>query len=253
MQNDITEDGAEGKIAGLKLIADETRWRILRSLRASDRQVGELVTQTGLPQNLVSYHLGVLRQAGLVRQHRSDADGRATYYGVSLGELGAIYRQIGADLAIPARLALTELPAATVVFLCRANSARSQMAEGWLRTLTGGRITVRSGGTQPAQLHPLAIQVMAEAGVDIGHQQAKSIATLAALRPDLVVSVCDIAREQCALWPAVGDHLHWSIPDPVAQAQLGDALAAFRAARDELRERVDGLIAILARPAQAAA
>jgi ArsR family transcriptional regulator len=212
--------------------------------------VGELVTQTGLPQNLVSYHLGVLRQAGLVQQHRSDADGRATYYGVNLAELAARYRQIGADLSIPARITPTDLPAHTVVFLCRANSARSQIAEGWLRTLTGGRITVRSGGTQPAQLHPLATQVMTEAGVDIGHQQAKSIDTLANLVPDVIVTVCDIAREECALWPEVGDHLHWSIPDPVVIADADARLVAFRAVRDELRWRVEGLIGLLARPSR---
>lgn len=244
MKNDISSRPPDADLAGLKLIADETRWRILRALRASDRQVGELVTQTGLPQNLISYHLGVLRQAGLVQQHRSDADGRATYYGVNLGELAARYRQIGADLAIPAAITPTDLPRCTVVFLCRANSARSQIAEGWLRTLTGGRITVRSGGTQPAQLHPMATQVMAEAGIDIGHQQAKSIDALANLVPDVVVTVCDIAREECVLWPDVGDRLHWSIPDPVA-AGAEERLAAFRTVRDELRGRAEGLIGLL--------
>jgi ArsR family transcriptional regulator len=250
MKNDTSSERTDREIAGLKLIADETRWRILRALRASDRQVGELVAQTGLPQNLVSYHLGVLRQAGLVQQHRSDADGRATYYGVKLGELSALYQQIGADLAIPSRLPLTELPAATVVFLCRANSARSQIAEGWLRTLTGGRVTVRSGGTQPTQLHPLAMQAMAEAGVDIGHQQAKSIDSLAALRPDVVITVCDIAREECVLWPEVGDHLHWSIPDPAAVAGEAERLGAFRAVRDELRLRAEGLLGLLVSPSR---
>lgn len=240
-------------LAGLKLIADETRWRILRALRASDRQVGELVTQTGLPQNLISYHLGVLRQAGLVQQHRSDADARVTYYGASLGELAALYRQVGADLAIPSPLTPADLPARTVVFLCRANSARSQMAEGWLRARSGGRLTVRSGGTRPTQLHPLAAHVMAEVGVDIGHQQAKSIDALAGLAPDVVVTVCDIAREECALWPQVGAHMHWSLPDPVAPADAEAQLAAFRAVRDNLRQRVEGLLGLLVRSALPAA
>ncbi len=248
MNNDIASTGNDDGVAGLKLIADETRWRILRALRTSDRHVGEIVTQTGLPQNLVSYHLGILRQARLVHLHRSDADGRATYYGVNLGEVSARYRQIGADLAIPLRLSTTEIPAVTVVFLCRANSARSQIAEGWLRTLTGGRIVVRSGGTQPAQLHSLATQVMAEAGVDIGHQQAKSISTLTDLAPDVVVTVCDVAREECALWPEVKTRMHWSIPDPVAVTGADEQLAAFRAVRDELRGRSEGLIELLINP-----
>ena len=245
MKNDISFGHSDGELSGLKLIADETRWRLLRALRASDRQVGELVAQTGLPQNLVSYHLGVLRQAGLVQQHRSDADARATYYVVNLGELSARYRQIGTNLAIPARITPADLPARTVVFLCRANSARSQIAEGWLRTLTGGRMTVRSGGTQPAHLHPMATQVMAEAGVDIGHQQAKSIDALANLVPDVVITVCDIAREECALWPQIDTRLHWSIPDPVVVAGDAERLTAFRAVRDELRLRAEGLIELL--------
>jgi len=65
-------------LEGLRLLADETRWRLIQALRDGDHLVGELVDQTGLPQNLVSYHLGILRQAGLVRLHKSDADGRAT-------------------------------------------------------------------------------------------------------------------------------------------------------------------------------
>jgi len=253
VKSDTPSGLTDEEIVGLKLIADETRWRLLRTLRASDWQVGELVAQTGLPQNLVSYHLGVLRQAGLVQQHRSDADGRATYYGVNLGELSALYRQIGADLAIPSRLPITDIPASTVVFLCRANSARSQMAEGWLRTLTSGRITVRSGGTLPAQLHPLATQVMAEAGVDIGHQQAKSIDTLVGLVPDVVITVCDITREECALWPEVSDHVHWSISDPATVVGEAERLAAFRTVRDELRQRTEGLLGLLIRDASAAA
>jgi ArsR family transcriptional regulator, arsenate/arsenite/antimonite-responsive transcriptional repressor / arsenate reductase (thioredoxin) len=232
-------------LAGLKLIADETRWRILRALRGCDRHVGEIVAQTGLPQNLISYHLGVLRQANLVQQHRSDADGRAIYYGAKLSELRVLYQQIGADLAIPSQRPITGLPATTVVFLCRANSARSQIAEGWLRSLSGGRISVRSGGTQPAQVHPIAVQVMAEVGIDIGHQQAKSINSLAALTPDVVVTVCDIAREECALWPDVGDHLHWSIPDPAAVTGDAERLTAFRSVRDEIQQRVEGLLGLL--------
>jgi ArsR family transcriptional regulator len=233
-------------IEGLRLIADDTRWRLLQMLRTSDRQVGELVEQTGIPQNLVSYHLGVLRQAGLVRLHRSDADARVSYYGVDLPALGALYARLGRALAIPAAGG-PEAPAGRmVVFLCRANSARSQIAEGWLRALSGGRVSVRSAGTQPATLHPLAAQVMADVGVDIGHQQSKHVDTLADLTPDVVVTVCDNAREECAVWQQAGMHLHWSVADPVAVEAPEEQAAAFRTARDELRTRVEGLLALLA-------
>jgi ArsR family transcriptional regulator len=229
----------------LRLLADDTRWRVLQALRSSDRLVGELVEELGLPQNLVSYHLSTLRQAGLVRQHRSDADGRATYYGLDLVAVTRLYHQLGAALALPVAARPTALPPLTVVFLCRANSARSQIAEGWLRTLSGGRVTVRSAGTQPARLHPLAEQAMAEVGIDVGHQQSKHVDALADLAPDVVVTVCDIAREECPVWHRAGARIHWSTPDP-ARADAGpQQIAAFRAARDELRERVVGLIELL--------
>jgi protein-tyrosine-phosphatase len=230
----------------LKLLADDTRWRLLQLLRQNDCLVMELVERTGLAQNLVSYHLNSLRQAGLVQVHRSDADARANYYGVSLAGLAALYEQLGADLAIPGAIDLPALAPVTVIFLCRANSARSQIAEGWLRTLSSARVVVRSAGTHPAELHPMAVRVMAEEGIDIGHQRSKHVDELAELAPTAVVTVCDIAREECAVWLQATNRLHWSIPDP---ASVGDDTArfqAFRAVRDELRLRAQGLLALLA-------
>jgi protein-tyrosine-phosphatase/DNA-binding transcriptional ArsR family regulator len=232
-------------LEALRLLTDETRWRLLQALRTSDRLVGELVEITGLAQNLVSYHLGVLRQAGLVQIHKSDVDARATYYGIDLAAVSALYQRLGADLAVPSALPAGELPARTVVFLCRANSARSQIAEGWLRSLSGGRITVRSAGTQPARLHPLAEQVMAEVGIDIGHHQSKHVDALAGLAPEVVVTVCDIAREECAVWQQAVTRLHWSIPDPVMVPAGDGQLEAFRKVRDALGQRVEGLLAIV--------
>jgi ArsR family transcriptional regulator len=236
-----------GTLDQIKLLADDTRWTLIQALRFSDMQVSELVEQTGLAQNLISYHLGALRQAGLVHMHRSDADARANYYGIDLAALSDLYEQIGADLAIPTATPANALPQQTVVFLCRANSARSQMAEGWLRALSSGRIAVRSAGTQPATLHPMALQVMAEIGIDIGHHQSKHVDALAGLRPDVVVTVCDIAREECAVWVRAATRIHWSIPDPVPVTGEAERLAAFRSVRDDLRRRTQGLIAFLCR------
>jgi ArsR family transcriptional regulator, arsenate/arsenite/antimonite-responsive transcriptional repressor / arsenate reductase (thioredoxin) len=231
----------------LKLLADDTRWRLLCALRRSDQQVGELVEQLQLPQNLVSYHLGLLRQAGLVQTHRSDADARALYYGLNLEVVHASYQRIGASLYLDPSPLPAKLPTATVLFLCTGNSARSQMAEGWLRHLSQGRVPVRSAGTHPRALHPLATRVMAEAGVDIGYQQAKAISALADLRPDVVITVCDLAREACTPVPPGTPLLHWSLPDPAA-ATTGDEevqLQTFRAVRDGLRQRVGALIPLL--------
>jgi ArsR family transcriptional regulator, arsenate/arsenite/antimonite-responsive transcriptional repressor / arsenate reductase (thioredoxin) len=152
------------------------------------------------------------------------------------------YQQIGAALPLPTAAPAT-LPSATVVFLCTHNSARSQMAEGWLRQLSGGRIAARSAGVDPTALDPLAAQVMAEAGVDIGYQQSKGLEAVRAEQPSAVVTVCDRARESCSSCLDAPVQLHWSIPDPVRRAQdLSDPADAYRAARDILRVRVEGLL-----------
>ncbi len=230
---------------GLRLIADETRWRLITALRRSDYQVGELTSLLRLPQNLVSYHLSALRQGGLVQAHRSDADGRVLYYGLDLDALRATFAELGALLQVPSALPLPALPPRTVFFLCTANSARSQMAEAWLRYLSNGRLTARSAGTSPRPIHPLTTRVMAEAGIDIGYQVAKGLGALVDMRPDLIVTVCDIAREECARWGDAVPQLHWSIPDPAALDDPDQQLAAFRSVRDALRTRVEGLLALL--------
>lgn len=245
MNTPTTEHGELSALEALKLLADETRWELLSALRRSDYQVGELVEQLHLPQSLVSYHLGLLRQSGLVHARRSEADARILYYSLSLAALEHAYGQIGVGLRLP-RAAPPEQRYPLVVFLCTANSARSQMAEGWLRLLSQGRVPVRSAGTEPEQLHPLAVRVMAEVGVDIGYQRAKSLAELRDERPGLAVTVCDRAREACPVEPLAPLQLHWSLPDPARPLDCPEAqLQAFRASRDELRQRVAGLLALL--------
>lgn len=242
----VAEQTALTTLQLLKLLADDTRWKLITELRRSDRQVGELVVRLGLPQNLVSYHLSVLRQAGLVQVRRSDADARALYYGLDIKALQAAYQQIGVSLQLPAVSSNGLVPTTTVVFLCTANSARSQMAEGWLRYLSGGRVPVRSAGTHPARIHPLAVRVMAEVGIDIGYQQSKGIDALDDVTPTVVITVCDLAREECLPCLDAPVQLHWSIPDPVqVQGDPDEQLAVFRSTRDQLRERVEALLPLL--------
>jgi len=242
-----SSDAQRSTLELLKLLADDTRWQLLGALRQSDRQVGELVRHLDLPQNLVSYHLGLLRQAGFVYIHRSEADARALYYALDLKLLQAAYQQIGADLyLLPTET--VSIPQPTVVFLCTANSARSQIAEGWLRQLSNGRVPTRSAGTHPKVLHPIVPQVMAEVGIDIGYQQAKGLDALTDVTPDVVITVCDRAREECA--PTFGrmTHIHWSIADPVqVEGEYGAQLEAFRAVREQLRLRVEALLPLLPR------
>lgn len=130
-----------------------------------------------------------------------------------------------------------------VLFLCTHNSARSQMAEGLLRSLGGDRFDVHSAGTVASQLRPEAIAAMTELGIDISGQSSKDLAPFLGQSFDRVVTVCDEAKESCPIFPGARSTAHWSIDDPAAVAGGDDErLAAFRRARDELRGRVAALV-----------
>ena len=126
-----------------------------------------------------------------------------------------------------------------VLFLCVGNSARSQMAEGWLRHLAGDRFEAASAGTHPTGVHPLAVEAMREVGIDLSGHRSKSAEEYAGQRFDYVVTVCDPAREACPLFPGAGAMLHWSFDDPAAATGTDrERLAVFRRVRDEIGERV---------------
>lgn len=130
-----------------------------------------------------------------------------------------------------------------VLFLCTHNSARSQMAEGLLRSLGGDRFEVHSAGTVATRLRPEAIAAMAELGIDISGQASKELAPFIGQSFDRVITVCDQAKESCPIFPGARSTAHWSIDDPAAVAGTDDErLAAFRRARDELRVRVAELV-----------
>ncbi len=125
-----------------------------------------------------------------------------------------------------------------VLFLCTGNSARSQMAEGWLRHLSAGRVEAASAGTEPRGLHPLAVRVMAERGVDISRQRSKHLSELQGIRFDWVVTVCDRARQTCPVFPGARA-VHWDLPDPAeAEGSEEEVAEAFRRVRDDLARRV---------------
>ncbi len=127
-----------------------------------------------------------------------------------------------------------------VLFLCTGNSCRSHMAEGWLRHLAGDRYEALSAGAKPAgYVHPLAIQAMAEVGVDISRHRSKSIDEFNGRALDVLITVCDHARESCPTFAGAKKMLHWSFEDP-ARAAGNDAekMAVFRRVRDEIRQRI---------------
>jgi arsenate reductase len=124
-----------------------------------------------------------------------------------------------------------------ILFLCVANSARSQMAEGLAHHRFGADVRVQSAGSAPSRVSPLAIEVMQEIGIDISGQASKSVDTIDPATVDTVVTLC--AEEVCPVFLGQARRLHWGLPDPAAVG--GDEAtrrAAFRSTRDELRRRI---------------
>jgi arsenate reductase len=126
-----------------------------------------------------------------------------------------------------------------VLFLCTENSCRSQMAEGLVNHFLAGKIKAFSAGVRPNRLNPRAIQVMAELGIDISKHWSKSLADLGEEKFDLVVTVCDQAREQCPFFPGPTAKIHLGFPDPAkASGTEEEILSAFRQVRDDMREQI---------------
>jgi arsenate reductase len=127
-----------------------------------------------------------------------------------------------------------------VLFLCTGNSARSQMAEAFLRTLGGDKFEAHSAGLQATAIHPLTVQVMAERGIDISQQRSKDLSEyLGRVHFGTLITVCDRAAEECPNFPGVATRLHWSLDDPVAMdGSDEERVAAFRAVRDAVERHV---------------
>ena len=244
----------------LQLAGHPLRWRLLRELARSDRRVTELTGLLGEPQNLVSYHLGKLRSARLVSARRSSADGRDSYYTVDLARFAGLLAVTGrslhpglllGDSALPVPEDIPGKPVARLLFLCTGNSARSQLAEALAERRSGGRVQARSAGSHPKPLHPNALRVMREAGIDISSRQSRHLSVFAAEPFHHVITLCDRVRE---VWPEFPGHpgrIHWSIPDPAASGgSHQQTYPAFRQLAAELETRIRYLLASLAaRPA----
>ncbi|MBD3320834.1 MAG: arsenate reductase ArsC [Chitinivibrionales bacterium] len=132
-----------------------------------------------------------------------------------------------------------------ILFLCTGNSCRSQMAEGWARHVKAGIIEPWSAGTEPHGLNPLAVKVMAEAGVDISRGQSKHVNELKTIDFDWVITVCDAANESCPVFPGTVKRYHAGFDDPPRLAKNAgseqEALDIYRRVRDEIRAFVETL------------
>jgi arsenate reductase (thioredoxin) len=128
-----------------------------------------------------------------------------------------------------------------LLFLCVANSARSQMAEGWAKKLLPSSIYVQSAGSQPSHVHPLAIQVMNEVGIDLGKHTSKAIASIDLSHVDVIVTLC--AEEVCPIVQHSCTRLHWPLKDPAGKTELPieEQIQRFRTTREELRKAISSL------------
>jgi ArsR family transcriptional regulator, arsenate/arsenite/antimonite-responsive transcriptional repressor / arsenate reductase (thioredoxin) len=225
---------------------------LLRELARSDRAVSELTLLVDEPQNLVSYHLRQLRDGGLVSHRRSSADGRDVYYALDLEACGRQLYATGRELH-PALLPplTTESTARTrrrprVLFLCTGNSARSQMAEAFLMHRSDGAFQAASAGSNPKPLHPNAVRVMAERGIDISTNRSKHLDELTSQRFAMVITLCDRVREICPEFPRHPELVHWSMSDPASEGGNDRAsLPAFERTATELETRIRFLISRL--------
>jgi protein-tyrosine-phosphatase len=237
----------------LQLAGHPVRWRVLSVLAGSDLRVGELCSLLGLPQNLVSYHLGRLRAERVVFSRRSAADRRDTYYMVDLKRCGELLAGTGAALHPGLQLAPPPPPArrlrrgrTRILFLCTGNSARSQIAEALVQHLAGSAIEAFSAGSHPKPLHPNAVRVMRERGIDIEGRPSKHFSDFAEQRFDYVISLCDRVREVCPEFPRHADLIHWSIPDPAREGS-GDeeTYPAFQRTAEELAARIPFVLELI--------
>jgi ArsR family transcriptional regulator, arsenate/arsenite/antimonite-responsive transcriptional repressor / arsenate reductase (thioredoxin) len=234
----------------LRLAGHPLRWRLLGELARSDRRVGELCELAGRRQSLVSYHLRQLRDGGLVSMRRSAADRRDSYYVVDLARCGELLSSAGASLH-PALASTTRsrarreraAPLARVLFLCTGNSARSQIAEALCERLSGGAVGAASAGSHPKPLHPNAVRVMRERGIDLAECRSKHLSEFGRRRFDYVISLCDRVREVCPEFPGGPELIHWSIPDPARERGSDEeTLPAFERTAAELGTRIHFLI-----------
>jgi protein-tyrosine-phosphatase/DNA-binding transcriptional ArsR family regulator len=238
----------------MRMASHPLRWALLSELAASDQRVRELAAVVDEPQNLISYHLRLLRSAGLIDARRSSFDGRDTYYQLNLSSCARAFGEAAAALH-PALASATPIkptarPAVrSVLFLCTGNSARSPMAEALLRKKGQGRIRAASAGSHPKpHLHGNAVRIMRDMyGIDLRGARPKPLTAVARRRFDYVITLCDRVREY-AHEHGLATTMHWSLADPSAAAGSDRAsYQEFRRVASELDSRIDFLLPVLAR------
>jgi len=240
------------------LVAHPVRWRLLRELVERNRAVRELTERVGERQSLVSYHLRQLSDGGLVAGRRSSADRRDAYYAIDLA--GCKRRLQATGAALHPALVLVPTPFATpvarrsgrpprVLFLCTGNSARSQIAEALIIEMSNGAVQAASAGSHPKALHPNAVRVMRERGIDISGNRTKPLDEFLDWGPDMVITLCDRVREVCPEFRGAPRLVHWSMADPSLEGATDEmSYPAFERTAAELETRIRYLLPLLSEP-----
>ena len=249
------DSGGEAPPSFVRLTSNPLRWRLLRELVQSDRTVRELTQLLDEPQSLVSYHLRLLREGGLVTARRSSADRRDSYYAIDLVACCEGLRRAGGALHPSLELAPATpvCPRARgsrrrprVLFLCTGNSARSQIAEALLELMSGGSVQAASAGSHPKPLHPNAVRVLRSHGMDIAARRTKHFDEFRSERFDTVITLCDRVREVCPEFRWSPELVHWSIPDPALEGATDRAsYPAFERTAAELQTRLSFRVPLL--------
>ena len=222
--NSELSNGTVGRAVIHAALADPGRLAIVDVLLLADSSPSELQQLLSMPSNLMAHHLGVLEQAGMLRRVRSEGDRRRTYLQLIPEAL---------EVMVPCTV---RRRAERVVFVCRQNSARSQLAVAvWKRR---SALPAASAGTHPAAtIHPGAVAAARRRHLPMRQRTPRHLDDV--VRPgDLLVAVCDNAHEEL---PANLNHIHWSVPDPVPAADPD----TFDRALDDLTERIDRLVPAL--------
>lgn len=219
----IEKNGLARRASRLAALGDPVRLRIVDALALGDAAPVELQADLGISSSLLAHHLGILEAAGMVRRSRSQADRRRTYVSLQAGAL---------DSLLPG----TSPSAQRVVFVCTANSARSQLAAAlWARA---SDVPAASAGTHPApSIDPGAVRAAERHGVSLAATRPVRLEEVLA-EGDLVVTVCDAAHEELGRRSDV----HWSVPDPVP---VGTA-EAFDLAFEDIARRIEAFAPRLA-------
>ena len=240
----------------MRMASHPLRWALLSELAASDQRVRELAAAVDEPQNLISYHLRLLRSAGLIDARRSSFDGRDSYYRLNLTSCARAFGEAAAALHPALAPATPTKPTArpavrSVLFLCTGNSARSPMAAALLEKKGQGRIRAASAGSHPkSSVHRNAVRVMREMyDIDLGGGRPQPLTAVHRRRFDQVITLCDKVREY-ARDHGLATTMHWSVPDSsIAANSDRNSYPEFRRVASELNSRIDFLLPVLARGA----